>query len=100
MSASEIPLRRTIDTLRLENVKLRKALAETNLQLAETVEELKICALPFFRAWRLRRLLRRRARAVRTLKEGLPHAPRPEPIESPEPGPDLRGPPLIVIPGR
>jgi hypothetical protein len=100
VTASEIPLRRTIEALKTENTKLRKALAETNLELAETVEELKICALPFFRAWRLRRLLRRRAKAVQTLKEGPPHTQRTAPVDSPEPAPDPRGPPLIVIPGR
>ena len=94
MTASEIPLRATIASQRKEIEKLRKALAETNLQLAETLEELKICVLPFFRAWRLRRLLKRRAKAARVLKEGLPQPP----VKIAAGAQPARK--LIVIPGR
>lgn len=70
---SDFALRRTIESLQRENHELKKALATTTKQLSETLEELKICALPFLRAWRLRRLLRRRRRALDVLR-GEPEA--------------------------
>lgn len=94
MTASEIPLRATIAAQRKEIEQLRKALAETTRQLVETVEELKICALPFFRAWRLRRLLRRREKAVKVLKEGVPQ----QPVKIAAAAQPARK--LIVIPGQ
>jgi hypothetical protein len=91
MTQSNIVLDRHNAALREENVNLRTALAETTLQLAQTLEELKICALPLFRQWRLRRLLKRRARALATLKEGMPASAEPSRIERPAT-------PLIVVP--
>lgn len=89
MTQSNMVLDRQNTSLREENERLRTALAETTLQLAQTLEELKICALPLFRQWRLRRLLRRRARALEMLKEGMPTPAEPSRIERA---------PLIVVP--
>jgi hypothetical protein len=72
MAQSNLALERINAALREENVRLRTALTETTIQLTQTLEELKICALPLFRQWRLRRLLRRRAKAVEVLKEVPP----------------------------
>jgi hypothetical protein len=94
MQLSNLGLTDRCTVLEHENVRLRTALAETTLQLAETCEELKICTLPLFRQWRLRRLLKRRAAAVRTLKEGPPlRAAEPPRVETPSS-------PLIIVPGR
>ena len=90
MSASQMALRGHIVQLEQDNIDLRLALARTTRQLAETLEEYKLLRVPFFRRWRVRRLMKRRAEEqMRAI------AAQPEPVERTA---DVV--PLIVVPGR
>lgn len=60
MSVSNMALLRRNAELEQYNLELRVALARTTRQLAETLEEYKLLRIPFFRRWRVRRLMRRR----------------------------------------
>lgn len=83
-------LRGHIAQLEQDNIELRIALTRTTKQLAETLEEYKLLRVPFFRRWRMRRLMRRRA--AEQLKA---IATQPEPAERVA---DVV--PLIIVPGR
>lgn len=69
---SALALQQENGQLRRENLHLRTQLAKTTVQLAETIEELRILAVPFFRRFRMRRLLESRKRlAVQTTKQQI-----------------------------
>jgi hypothetical protein len=93
MSASALALRAEIDRLRQENMELRLALVRTTKQLGETLEEFRLLRVPFFRRWRVRRLMARRKAAFETAV--AEH--QPEPVVS---VPEHQGPPLIIVPKR
>lgn len=88
-------LREHIAQLEQDNIELRIALARTTKQLAETLEEYKLLRVPFFRRWRMRRLLARRKaeqmRAIREQAEQAESAPEKRPADVV---------PLIIVPGR
>lgn len=119
MSASQMALRGHIAQLEQDNIELRLALARTTKQLAETLEEYKLLRVPFFRRWRMRRLMRRRAaeqvRALKTQPDLEPEKPcqycggniTREPgiglvcrVCVPSNEPFGGHPPLIIVPGR
>lgn len=109
MSASQMALRGHIAQLEQDNLDLRIALSRTTKQLAETLEEYKLLRVPFFRRWRMRRLMeRRKAEQMRAIQEqdkqaeeefdeGDGEGPR---VITPLAGRFLVQPPQIIVPGR
>lgn len=87
-------LRGHIAQLEQDNIELRIALARTTKQLAETLEEYKLLRVPFFRRWRMRRLLKRRA--AEQMRAVQAQAAQAE-SEPPQCCADVV--PLIIVPG-